>query len=624
MRQQIFNCLSKQCYKNPLPVPSLAFTHVTRYYLGRRSQHLSLSTSRPIFTSGNSSRYLQKLCLMRADNTSSLISTKSNLRTLSSGSGSFLDDDFQSERGTRFKKSRYTDFDDYDDPFPQSRRRTNRYLDDDEEPWESRDSRGFRSRDPRDQGFHSRGMIDFQLKERNWSSEEITPVEKNFYVEHESVLAMSQSEVDAFYSEHNITVTRGEPIRPVIDFHQANFPDKINSHMEKNQWEKPTPIQSLGWPIALSGKNMVGLAQTGSGKTLGFVLPALVHIKHQRQVMRGEGPVALIMAPTRELAQQITSVATEYGSLLGVRSCAVFGGANKNVQSRSLAGCPEIVVATPGRLLDFLESDVINLDRTTFTVLDEADRMLDMGFEPQIRKILHQIRPDRQMLMWSATWPKEIRKLAHDFLGDFTQINIGSTELRANPNIEQIVEVCEPRDKMQLLIDSLEEAHGQKTLIFVQTKRQADYITDRLRGKRFRALAIHGDKTQMMRDRTLESFRTGRAQILVATDVAARGLDVDDIKVVFNYDFPNTIDDYVHRIGRTARASKTGKAITFFTENEASQASDLMKVLREAKQDVPQDLFDLRGIPDKTRSKKFTQSRRNSFKGFFDDDIAWR
>jgi len=329
------------------------------------------------------------------------------------------------------------------------------------------------------------------------------------------------------------------------------------------------------------------------------------------------------MAPTRELAQQITSVAREYGSLLGVRSCAVFGGQSKNIQSRSLAECPEIVVATPGRLLDFLESDVITLDRTTFTVLDEADRMLDMGFEPQIRKVLGQIRPDRQMLMWSATWPQEIRKLAHDFLGDFTQINIGSTELRANPNIEQMVEVCEPRDKMRMLIDYLEKEQRQKTLIFVQTKRDADNVTDRLRKNRFRALSIHGDKSQSMRDRTLDSFRTGESQILVATDVAARGLDVDDIKVVFNYDFPNTIDDYVHRIGRTARGSKTGKAITFFTHEQASLASGLIKLLREAKQDVPEDLFDLRGRQDKYRTKKFTHGRK-SFKGFFGDDIDWR
>jgi len=167
-----------------------------------------------------------------------------------------------------------------------------------------------------------------------------------------------------------------------MDFHHANFPVPVIQYMEKQNWTDPTLIQSIGWPLALSGKNMVGIAQTGSGKTLGFILPALVHIKNQRKTLNGEGPIALVLAPTRELAQQIQGAASEYGRLLGIRSLSIFGGASKNVQARRLLESPELVIATPGRLLDFLESGMINLDRTTFAVLDEADRMLDMGFEP--------------------------------------------------------------------------------------------------------------------------------------------------------------------------------------------------------------------------------------------------
>ncbi|XP_005097314.1 ATP-dependent RNA helicase DBP2 [Aplysia californica] len=443
----------------------------------------------------------------------------------------------------------------------------------------------------------------FKLRHKEWSSSQLDPVEKNFYVEHDSVAQLSEAELDEFYSKHNVTISQGDRIKPILDFHHANFPEPINRHMEKIAWAKPTHIQSLGWPLALSGKNMVGIAQTGSGKTLGFILPALVHIKHQRQVMRGEGPVVLVLAPTRELAQQIKSVAREYGRLLGVRSCSVFGGQSKLIQARHLSEGPEIVVATPGRLLDFLETDVINLDRTTYTVLDEADRMLDMGFEPQIRKVLGQIRPDRQMLMWSATWPREIQQLAHDFLGDFTQINVGSGELVANPNIQQIVKVCERKEKLSLLVNELDGEEDQKTLIFVQTKSQADIVTHKLRRLRFRALALHGDKSQMVRDKTLHSFRSGATEILVATDVASRGLDVDDIKLVVNFDYPNTADDYIHRIGRTARASKTGRAVSFITDDDAGKVPDLIKVLKEAGQTVSSELEVLSRLQAKIKSK---------------------
>lgn len=212
-------------------------------------------------------------------------------------------------------------------------------------------------------------------------------------------------------------------------------------------YDQPTAIQAQGWPIALSGMDMVGIAQTGSGKTLAYMLPAIVHINNQPPIGRGEGPIALILAPTRELAQQIQQVAIDFGRSSYVRNTCIFGGAPKGPQARDLERGVEICIATPGRLIDFLQKGTTNLERCTYLVLDEADRMLDMGFEPQIRKIIEQIRPDRQTLMWSATWPKEVKKLAMDFLKDYVQVNIGSLQLSANHNILQIVDVCQEHEK---------------------------------------------------------------------------------------------------------------------------------------------------------------------------------
>lgn len=212
-------------------------------------------------------------------------------------------------------------------------------------------------------------------------------------------------------------------------------------------YEAPTPIQAQGWPIAMTGVDMVGIAMTGSGKTLAYTLPATIHVNNQPTLARGEGPIVLILAPTRELAQQIQKVAKDFGNSTRIRNTCIFGGAPKGPQARDLERGVEICIATPGRLIDFLEKGTTNLERCTYLVLDEADRMLDMGFEPQIRKILSQVRPDRQTLMWSATWPKEVKKLAADFLKNPIQLNVGSQNLSANNNILQIVDVCQEHEK---------------------------------------------------------------------------------------------------------------------------------------------------------------------------------
>jgi len=266
----------------------------------------------------------------------------------------------------------------------------------------------------------------------------------------------------------------------------------------------------------------------------------------------------------------------------------------------------EICIATPGRLIDMLEGRKTNLRRCTYLVLDEADRMLDMGFEPQIRTVIEQIRPDRQTLMWSATWPKEVEGLARDFLNDYVKVTVGSVNLSANHKILQIVDVCEETEKDLKLIKLLEQIMGEKenkTLIFTETKRKADDLTRRLRRDGWPAMCIHGDKAQQERDWVLGEFRKGHAPILVATDVASRGLDITDIKFVINFDFPSSTEDYIHRIGRTARSDRTGTSYTFFTVNNAKQAKDLVSVLQEANQHVNPKLHNMIEL-SKTFGKK--------------------
>lgn len=452
---------------------------------------------------------------------------------------------------------------------------------------------------PRRSGGLNRGAgavnDDFgSLHNVNWSDMRVQPFQKDFYQEHPKTRNRPPQEVDRYRGQHQITV-RGPAPNPIQYFDEACFPDYCMNEIQRQRYTEPTPIQSQSWPIVISGNNLVGIAKTGSGKTLAFILPAIVHINGQERLKRGDGPIALVLAPTRELAQQIQSVANDFGSIAYVRNTCIFGGAPRSKQANDLERGVEIVIATPGRLLDFLQGGVTNLRRCTYLVLDEADRMLDMGFEPQIRKILGQIRPDRQILMWSATWPKEVRQLAEDFLGNYIQINIGSLELSANHNIRQYVEVCSEHEKGAKLKDLLSHIYDQasspgKIIIFVATKKKVDELARFINAFGVGVGSIHGDKSQMDRDSVLNDFRSGRANILVATDVAARGLDVDGIKYVINFDFPQSSEDYIHRIGRTGRKHTTGTSYAFFTRKNAKCARALIEILREANQNVNPEL----------------------------------
>ncbi|KAG8811704.1 ATP-dependent RNA helicase dbp2, partial [Serendipita sp. 399] len=433
------------------------------------------------------------------------------------------------------------------------------------------------------------------LKAIDWRSQTLEKFEKNFYQEDKRVTARSDSEIEAFKRAKEIKVQGKNVPRPVSKFDEVGFPPYLMSTIMQQGFTEPTPIQCQAWPMALSGRDVVAISQTGSGKTISFALPAMLHINAQPLLGPGDGPIVLILAPTRELAVQIQTECTKFGANSRIRNTAIYGGAPKGPQVRDLQRGVEIVIATPGRLIDMLETNRTNLRRVTYLVMDEADRMLDMGFEPQIRKIVGQIRPDRQTLMFSATWPRDVQKLASDFLKDFIQVNIGSMELTANINITQTVEVVTEFEKRNKLLKHLEQIsnEGGKVLIFVATKRVADDITKYLRQDGWPALAIHGDKEQRERDWVLAEFKAGRSPILIATDVASRGLDVKDVGYVINYDFPNNCEDYVHRIGRTGRAGKTGTAFTYFTTENAKAAPELVSILRDAKQSVPSQLEEM-------------------------------
>lgn len=430
----------------------------------------------------------------------------------------------------------------------------------------------------------------------SWKNNELAPFKKNFYVPHNNTKTRTDDDISQYREIKDIIVQGDNVPQPNFGFDESNFPDYIMQVLLSQGFADPTAIQAQGWPVVLSGRDLVGIAQTGSGKTLAYMLPAAVHINHQQRPQRGEGPIALILAPTRELAQQIQKVAHEFGSNTMIRNTCIFGGSPKGPQARDLERGVEIVIATPGRLIDFLEKGTTNLGRCTYLVLDEADRMLDMGFEPQIRKIIQQIRPDRQVLMWSATWPKQVQALAEEFLVNYVQVNIGGLSLSANHNIKQVVEVMddsEKEDKLNNLLKQIASDRNNKIIVFVETKKKVDDITKCVKSEGFAAISIHGDKSQPERDYVLNEFRTGKFSILVATDVAARGLDVEDVKYVINYDYPNSSEDYVHRIGRTGRCSQIGTAYTFFTTNNQRQAKGLISVLEEAGQAVNVKLQDL-------------------------------
>ncbi|XP_011089120.1 DEAD-box ATP-dependent RNA helicase 37 [Sesamum indicum] len=399
--------------------------------------------------------------------------------------------------------------------------------------------------------------------------------------------------------------TSGKDVPPPVNtFAEIDLGEALNLNIRRCKYVKPTPVQRYAIPIALAGRDLMACAQTGSGKTAAFCFPIISGIMKSSQsalrpprMPRMAFPLALILSPTRELSLQIHEEARKFAYQTGVRVVVAYGGAPINLQLRELERGVDILVATPGRLVDLLERARVSLQLIRYLALDEADRMLDMGFEPQIRRIVQQMDMPppglRQTMLFSATFPKEIQRLAADFLSSYVFLAVGrvgsSTDL-----IVQRVEYVLETDKRSHLMDLLhaQRANGDQgkqalTLVFVETKKGADSLEHWLCMNHFPASAIHGDRSQQDREYALRSFKTGKTPILVATDVAARGLDIPHVAHVVNFDLPNDIDDYVHRIGRTGRAGKTGLATAFFNENNSSLARPLADLMQEAHQEVP-------------------------------------
>ncbi|XP_012283801.1 probable ATP-dependent RNA helicase DDX43 isoform X2 [Orussus abietinus] len=442
------------------------------------------------------------------------------------------------------------------------------------------------------------GQYETYMQEK-WSKH--PPIIKNFYNEHPDVTNMTEEHVAKIRKMNNSievhhvfeSETELKIPNPIETFEQAfhDYPE-ILSEIQKQGFEKPSPIQSQAWPILLSGKDLIGVAQTGTGKTLAFLLPALIHIDGQTTPRSDrKGPNVLVMAPTRELALQIEKEVSKY-SYRGIKAVCLYGGGSRKDQIDVVGKGVQIVIATPGRLNDLVQTDVLDVTSVTYLVLDEADRMLDMGFEPQIRKTLLDVRPDRQTVMTSATWPQGVRRLAQSYMKDPLQVFVGSLDLAAVHSVTQKVYIIDEEEKTNMLHDFFRRMEpDEKVIVFFGKKARVDDLSSELALTGVNCQSIHGGRDQSDREQALEDIKSGCVRILLATDVASRGIDIEDITHVLNYDFPRDIEEYVHRVGRTGRAGRTGESISFMTRKDWSHAKELISILEEASQEVPQELY---------------------------------
>jgi len=374
-----------------------------------------------------------------------------------------------------------------------------------------------------------------------------------------------------------------------MTFQSLGLVAPILKALEIKGYTHPTPIQEQAIPLLIEGHDLLGCAQTGTGKTAAFSIPMLqVLVENGVPKGRGYRPVqALIVSPTRELAIQIGDSIRDYGKFTGLRHTVIFGGVKPALQLRELKRGVDILVATPGRLLDLMGQGFIQLDEVEYFVLDEADQMLDMGFIHDIRRIIKELPENRQSLFFSATMPPDIVKLSEQILFEPKSITIAPDKPTAD-RVDQAVYFVSKRDKRKLLLEVLREGHGDSALVFSRTKYGADKIARMLWNEGIRAEAIHGNKTQQARQKTLKNFRAGKTPVLVATDIAARGIDVASLELVINYDLPNMAETYVHRIGRTGRAGNEGQAVSLVCVDEKYLLRGIERLL---KRDIPKEVI---------------------------------
>lgn len=429
------------------------------------------------------------------------------------------------------------------------------------------------------------------------SSIEYKPFRKNLYVQVKEISSMKDHEVEDLRRTHGDIRVRGKHCpRPIKSFLQCGLPQKIMQILVKRDYETPFPIQMQAIPALMCGRDVIGVAQTGSGKTLCYLLPMIRHMLDQPGLQDGDGPIGFVVAPTRELALQIQREANVFCKAVGFVSVCAYGGGPMGEQLSKLKKGAQLLVGTPGRLIDVLTTSngkITNLRRVTFLVLDEADRMFDMGFEPQVGMFLQATRPDKQVALFSATLPTHVEALARKVLKKPLEITVGERNTAAS-NVSQFVEVREESQKFYRLLQLLGEWHEHGSIIiFLHQQKDVDEMFTELLKFGYPSLSLHGGQDQEDRDLTLQDFKDGVASILVATSVAARGIDVKNVVLVINFKVPDHLEDYIHRIGRTGRAGKPGFAYTFIQPDEADRAQDLVDALRQCNQEVPESLKQL-------------------------------
>ncbi|KAJ1722999.1 pre-mRNA processing RNA-helicase [Coemansia erecta] len=463
-----------------------------------------------------------------------------------------------------------------------------------------------------DDGNYSDGIPEdsddvIALAAKRMKKKELAPVDhskmnyesfkKDFYIEPADLRNLTPEEVDLMRADLGDIKIRGvDPPKPAANWSYFGLPAVCADIIRHQGFEKPTSIQAQAVPAILSGRDVIGVAKTGSGKTLAFILPMLRHIKAQRSLEQGEGPVGLVMTPTRELAVQIFRECKPFLKPLGLRAVCAYGGSGIKDQIGELKRGAEIVVCTPGRMIDLLCANsgrVTNLHRVTYMVLDEADRMFDMGFEPQVTKIVQCVRPSRQTVLFSATFPRQMEALARKILRRPLEIVVGGRAL-IPPEVTQHVEVVEADSKFVRLLGILGQAFNDNpetlALIFVDRQESADGLLRDLMHRGYVCNSLHGGKDQTDRDQAIVDFKNRIYSVLIATSVAARGLDVRGLNVVINYDCPNHMEDLIHRVGRTGRAGNKGDAYTFIMPDQGRYASEVVKAMKLSGLTPPADV----------------------------------
>lgn len=448
----------------------------------------------------------------------------------------------------------------------------------------------------------------------------LMPFKKVFYMEPKEIQNLNDEEIRAIRRKMgNVRVRGSNCPRPIMNWFQCGICDSVLEILEKKGCCEPFPIQSQALPVIMSGRDAIGIAETGSGKTLAYILPMIRHIMDQRPIENGEGPIAMILAPTRELTTQIYKEAVIYCNFVQLKCVCVYGGAGVSGQLSELKRGCEIVVCTPGRMIDVLTTSngkITNLKRITYIVIDEADRMFDMGFGPQIAKIFSGVRPDKQCVMFSATFPRRIESVAKKLLYKPIEIVVGNRGQICS-NVQQQIIVVPSEKKYMKLVETLGEWNDKGSiLIFVEKQVDADHLFKCLFTTGFDCLVLHGGQDQADREFTILDFKNHKKNILIATSICARGLDIKSIILVVNYVCPNHMEDYIHRVGRTGRAGCKGTAITFITPDECQFSTELINAMIQSGQEPDQELLDLEKLyKEKIRNGEVPIFRPNGYVG---------